>query len=349
MNSRAGGSSVDQSFTSVTGLGSPMTVRSAATLVMRWGSRVGMATPPGSLCSTGPPGCVHPLQGDICPWRNAALGDFVVDTAIEGADGHYRARLSRDWEIWGPNGGYVAAIGLRAAGAATGLRRPATFAGHFLGVAEFDLVDVRVTTVRATKRAESLRVSIMQKGRPIFEAILWVIGDVDGLEHDVATMPPVPLPSQLKSMEELVPPQALQQRFRFWENLECRPIAWVPWEQRTPGAPAWCEWYRFRPRATCDDPFADAARSLLLIDTMGWPAACRAHRRDNGYVAPSLDVNAQFHHLAPECEWLLVDAVAPVAAHGLIGGQARVWSVDGKLLASGGGQLLCRPAPAPQR
>jgi acyl-CoA thioesterase II len=278
-------------------------------------------------------------------WRNAGMSDFVADTAVEGADGHYRAQLSRDWEIWGPNGGYVAAIALRAAGAATALRRPASFAGHFLGVADFAAVDLEVTTLRAAKRAVSLRVSMTQEGRPIFEAIVWVVGEVNGLEHDVTDMPPVPLPSQLKSMEDLVPPEDLQQRYRFWNNFESRPIDFVPWSQREPGAPQWREWYRFRPRATCDDPFADAARSLLLIDTMGWPAACRAYPHNNGYLAPSLDVTAQFHRLAPGSDWLLVDAVAPVAAHGLIGGQARVWSVDGHLLASGGGQLLCRPAP----
>jgi acyl-CoA thioesterase II len=276
------------------------------------------------------------------------MGDFVADTAVEGGDGRYQARLSRDWEIWGPNGGYVAAIALRAAGAATTLQRPATFAGHFLNVAELDVVDLQVTTLRAAKRAESLRVAMTQKGRPIFEAIVWVVGEVDGLAHDVAVMPSVPLPSQLKPIEELITQQDLQQRYRFWENFDARPINFVPWTERQPGAPAWCEWYRFRPRATAADPFVDAARSLLLIDTMGWPAASRAYPRDSGYIAPSLDVNAQFHRLAPDCEWLLVDAVAPVAANGLIGGQGRVWSIDGKLLASGGGQLLCRPAPPPQ-
>ena len=41
------------------------------------------------------------------------MGDLAIDTAVEGSDGRYRARLSRDWEIWGPNGGYLAAIALR--------------------------------------------------------------------------------------------------------------------------------------------------------------------------------------------------------------------------------------------
>lgn len=276
---------------------------------------------------------------------NAGMGDFVADSAVEGSDGRYRATLSRDWEIWGPNGGYVAAIALRAAGAATELPRPASFAGHFLGVADFDVVDLQVTTLRATKRAASLRVSMTQRDRPIFEAMVWAIGDAAGLEHDVATMPAVPPPSALKSMEELVPAADLQQRHRFWQNLESRPTAWVPWAERTPGAPVWRDWYRFRPRATCDDAFADAARSLLLIDTMGWPAACQAHPRDAGWVAPSLDVVVQFHRLDPSCEWLLVDAVAPVATDGLVAGQARVWSAGGRLLASGGGQMLCRPVP----
>jgi len=275
------------------------------------------------------------------------MGNFVADTAVEGADGHYRARLSRDWEIWGPNGGYVAAIALRAAGAATALPRPASFAGHFLSVADFDAVDLRVTPLRTAKRAASLRVSMTQRGRAIFEAVVWATADGEGLQHDSTALPPVPLPPQLKPMEELMTPEELQQRYRFWHNFEVRPIDYVPWTKRLPGAPIWREWYRFRPSASYDDPFADAARLLLLVDTMGWPAACRAHPPNNGYVAPSLDVNVQFHRQAPDREWLLADASAPVAAHGLIGTQARVWSDDGRLLASGGSQLLCRPAPPP--
>ena len=44
------------------------------------------------------------------------VGDFEVDTRLEGGDGRYRALVSKDWEIWGPNGGYMAALALRAAG-----------------------------------------------------------------------------------------------------------------------------------------------------------------------------------------------------------------------------------------
>ena len=146
-------------------------------------------------------------------------------------------------------------------------------------------------------------------------------------------------------IEELVPPEERKASYAFWQNLETRPINWVHWRDRKPGAPTWREWYRFRPRASFEDPFVDAARSLLLIDTMGWPAACQAYPMDTPYVAPSIYVTVRFHRAAPLSEWLLCDAAAPVAAHGLIGGQACIWSEDGRLLASGGGQLLCRPRP----
>jgi acyl-CoA thioesterase-2 len=286
------------------------------------------------------------LPGGGGSWRNAAVGDFAIDTAIEGDHGRYAARLSRDWEIWGPNGGYIAAIALRAAGAATNLRRPATFTCHYLSVAEFDVVDLTVATLRAAKRAASLRVSMTQGGRAILEALVWVVDEgLRGLEHDDVRMPDVPPPQRLRPTDELIPAAERGKRHAFWNNLETRPIAWVPWDERTPTRPVWTEWYRFRPRATFDDPFLDAARSVLLIDTMSWPAACMPHVPNSGYVAPSLDVNVQFHRLAAGAEWLFCEATAPVAEQGLIGGQTRVWSPDGQLLASGCGQLFCRPSP----
>ena len=84
------------------------------------------------------------------------MGDLAADTAIEGSDGRYHAHLSRDWEIWGPNGGYLAVITC-AAGAQTSLRRPATFSCHYLGVADFDAVDLDVRTIRGSRRAPPSR------------------------------------------------------------------------------------------------------------------------------------------------------------------------------------------------
>jgi len=274
------------------------------------------------------------------------MADFATDTAVAGGGGRFRARLSPDWEVWGPNGGYLAALALRAAGAATELPRPAGISCHFLSVARFEAVDLCVTPLHAGKRAASLRVSMQQAERPILEALVWVVGRVDGLRHDLDDMPEVPPPERLPSIEDLLPPEE-RAPYRFWDNIERRPIDWVHPRAWQPGLPpTFRSWFRFRPRAIFDDPFLDAARALLLIDTLLWPAAWQRHGDGSGFIAPNLDVTARFHHL-PATPWLLAAASAPVAAEGLIGGEARVWSSDGRLVASGGGQLLCRPVPSP--
>ena len=52
------------------------------------------------------------------------------------------------------------------------------------------------------------------------------------------------------------------------------------------------------------------------------------------------------HDAAPESEWLLARVESPKAAAGLMGTTGRVYSPDGRLLASGGAQLFCVPEPA---
>jgi acyl-CoA thioesterase-2 len=133
-------------------------------------------------------------------------------------------------------------------------------------------------------------------------------------------------------------------RHPFWDNFEERPLDWIEsWEEREPADPVFRTWVSFRPRPTFDDPFVDAARSLLLLDTMGWPAAIRAHAEPVDVIAPNIDLAAQFHRLEPASEYLYVEATSPVGDDGLIGTSTRVWSESGRLLASGSQQLLCRP------
>jgi acyl-CoA thioesterase II len=273
------------------------------------------------------------------------VGDFELDTRLEAVEpeaGRFRARLSRDWEIWGPNGGYVAAIALRAAGRGCRIQRPASLSGHFLSVAAFEPVDVEVVPLRLGRRSESVRVSLRQDGKPVFEALVRTAADGPGLAHVHGRPPDAPPPESLPDPASLRVDEG--PRYVFWNNLEARVVH--PERFREPDrarVPIWREWYRFTPRATFDDPFLDAGRMLLLIDTLSWPAACQPHPRDSGFQAPNLDVTAWFHALAPECEWLLADHVSPVAGGGLMGTTGRIWSRDGRLLASGGAQLFCVP------
>ena len=274
------------------------------------------------------------------------MGALDVDTAVVGGDGRFVGEVTRDWEIWGPNGGFLAALALRSAGAHTDLRRPASFSCHFLGVADFDAVDLSVRTLRRTKRAESIVVAMSQLGAPILEAMVWVVGDVDGLEHDAWDMPVVPAPRACPTAAERMAAAGLADgpSFAFWDNLEYRPCDWIDdWDNRPSGDFHENTWYRFRPTATFADPFVDAGRSLLLLDTVLWPVAMRGHPENTTMYAPSVDVQVRFHALVPEDEFLLTDAHSPMARDGLVSGVGSVWGESGTLLATGGQQMLCRP------
>jgi acyl-CoA thioesterase II len=275
------------------------------------------------------------------------MGDLGTDTAVAGGDGRYTARMSRDWEIWGPNGGYVASIALRAAGAHSRFDRPASFVGHFLGVADFDHdVDLEVTTLREAKRAESIRVSMTQHGNPIFDAMVWAVGDVSGVEHDVLEMPDVPDPEGLQTVRERMAAVGVTEpMFRFWNNFDERPTSWLDdWENRKPAPPVAEGWYRYVPRSTFeDDPWLDACRTVILLDTMGWPAVCRFHTHPE-FIAPSIDLSIGFHRQVPDEPWLFVQANSPSASGGIVGCESRLWARGGTLLAVGASQLLCRPS-----
>src|SRR5512134_3721814 len=116
------------------------------------------------------------------------MADFVEDTRIEGVpeeEGRFRATLSPKWAVWGPNGGYVAAIALRAAMSASRLPRPASFHCHFLAVGEFAPVALRVASLGGGKRAESLRVEVTQQDRMLLTATVWMVDDgMRGFEHE---------------------------------------------------------------------------------------------------------------------------------------------------------------------
>ncbi len=279
------------------------------------------------------------------------MGDLGVDTAVRaapgGEPGRFQATLNRDWEIWGPMGGYVAAVALRAAGEVASFSRPASFACHYLGVASFDEpVDLEVTTLRSAHTAEALRVSITQDARPILDALVWTVADgIAGLEHDLAEAPDVPGPDGLLSVQERLGPDAPPPPFPFWNNFDGRPTNWrEQWPPEGPLDPVYRNWLRFRPTATFADPWVDAGRALVVVDVQSWPAASSHHAwRQLPMIAPSLDLYVAFHRPAHDAEWVLADGHAPIAGAGLIGWTGRMWSADRQLLASGGGQLLCRP------
>jgi acyl-CoA thioesterase len=276
------------------------------------------------------------------------MGDLAVDAALTDlGNGSFSCALSREWEVWGPNGGYMAALALEAARGSSRRARPANATVHFLSSASFDEpVTVTPTVQRATRVATSVRVSIVQGERPVLESMIWAVDDqLPGLRHD-GPLPPVvagawsdhPTTDDRWASAGVVRPST----YRFWSNFEQRPPVWVDdWDGRDGLDPVYLDWIRFV--AVSDvGPWAEAARQLLLVDLGAWPATTRMHVQSD-YIAPSIDVSCEFHHLGTNSGWYLLRGESPVAGDGLVASHQEVWDDEGRLVASGISHLLCRP------
>ena len=159
-------------------------------------------------------------------------------------------------------GGYVAAVALRAAGAATSQPEP--------GRVQLPLP--RRRPLRAGRhrgdrgeggRAAPARTACRSPRTASRSSRRWC-GAPPTTRASSTTRPPppdVPGPDELKSIQELVPDDA-PPPFPFWRNFDAKPIHFEqPWPPEGPRPATWQEWLRFLPTATFDDPWADAARS----------------------------------------------------------------------------------------
>lgn len=276
------------------------------------------------------------------------MGDLQVATTVERVGpSSFTAVLSPDWEIWGPAGGYLASVALRAAGRQMERARPAAISVHFLGAGSSGPVEIEVDTNRVTKVATSAAVRVSQDGRVLMVASVWgVDADLDGLEHHTEKAPThLAGPHGLPTIGELMAGVREPAPHPFWGNLDHRPIDWVvDWEARTPGEAEKYSWYRFVPTEVFDDPWVDATRLLILVDLDSWPAAVLAHTGELDHYAPTIELAVRFMSPIADQPWLLSRACAPVASGGLIAATGEIWSEDRRLVALGGSTLLCRPA-----
>ncbi|MCG8590308.1 MAG: thioesterase family protein [Proteobacteria bacterium] len=269
------------------------------------------------------------------------MADFVQDTAVEGGaePGRYRAELSPDWAVWGPNGGYLAAIALRAALQESRFARPASFQAHFLAIGEFGPVELRVVSQGGGRRAESLRVELLQGERALLCATVWMVADgLEGFQHDVARAPDVPGPDGLRGYQELA--DNYGDWYPIWRSIEGRPTRW----DDGPGEPVWHTWLRLND-TPIRDVESDAIRQLFWLDFPGWNATIAAHAWPFRHLTPNLDLTVQFQRFDPDCDWLLAHGEVPLATSGLVACVSRLWTPDGRLLATGTSKHVCRSNP----
>lgn len=275
------------------------------------------------------------------------MAGFLEATAIRNDGACDQALIDPEWFIWGPFGGYLAALAMRAMAARSAHRKPATFSCQYLNVGKAGAARVEVEVLKRGRSAECLHASIRQDGRALLEAQAWIIADrLPGIEHDDAPVPAASAPDDLADWHGF----GDESKSPIWQHVQRRPLPEFRAAPHATGLPRWACWLRLKDSLPADDPALQAARAILWMDLAPWNAALNAHGWPTTHLAPTLDLTVQFQPdlyaaQANTADWMLVETASPQARAGLFGANTRLSSGSGRLLAIGAAQGLCVPNP----
>jgi acyl-CoA thioesterase len=259
---------------------------------------------------------------------------FERDTAVTAlGEGRYGARIDRGWWIIaGPNGGYVAAIVLRAVVAAVGdaTRRPRSATFHYLRPPDEGPVEVEVTVERSGRNVTNASARMTQGGRTTVLALVSLGTDRQApvsFDED-AELPvgpdgrTVPLWSTLP-VADVDPDREIPMRANYdmrWA-LGDRPF------RPTERARARCGgWLRL-----LDPTVVDEVVLLAMADAWLPPIFSRLAEM---VAVPTVDLTVHFRgRPAEERGWTFVDFASPVARDGYLVEHGTIRDETGRLLA----------------
>jgi acyl-CoA thioesterase len=250
---------------------------------------------------------------------------FDNDTAVTPvAENVFRGEISPNWSVQrGPNGGYLAAVILRALRMAAGEDiDPRSLTLHYLAPPEIGPCEIAVTIERAGRTMSMLSARLTQGGRLCVLALAAFARPRAGLEIVAARMPEAPTPEDATPIPPGMGPP-------FWKNYEVR-IAFggLPFSgsdgMRSGG------WLRLGEPRPADGLF------LAALTDAWFP---QVYTRLTAPVpVPTIDLTIHFRaHLplagARPDDWYLLVVETRQATEGFFEEDTEVWSCDGHLLA----------------
>ncbi len=264
------------------------------------------------------------------------MADFERDTRVVMTEAGLQATLSPDWQVAGPQGGYVAAIALRAMAALVqpGFV-PVALTAQYLTAASAGPAEVEARLLRQGRRAAFTTATVRQGGtRNELGASASFFHPVDGPVHLALAAPALPPPQACVSMNPAPPGQ----RFPFHQNYDLR----IPEGRFTqPGSEGdFMFWARYREQSWQGDLVVQAASLIPLLDLAVFPAAFMTIPNFPGAV--TLDLTAHWHSHPTSQDWLLLRGRCQHASNGILNGWAEAWTPDGRLLATAAQQAVLR-------
>jgi acyl-CoA thioesterase len=256
---------------------------------------------------------------------------FDRDTAVRGVDpsvagpGVHEGCIDRGWwVVRGPNGGYVAALLLRALAAEVPAERaPRSLTVHYTAPPAEGPVRIDTRVERVGRSLTTVSGRMIQGDRLLALALGAFSIARKGAGFDHARMPKAPPPESCPSFPSGIP---MHERYEY---------RWAVGSPPGSGdSEALCGgWIRLaEPRC------ADAA--LVAAYTDAWPPACFSWAPDRETIGPVPTVDLTIHfrtelplaHARPD-DWCLAVFRSRLAAGGFVEEDGEVWSREGVLLA----------------
>jgi acyl-CoA thioesterase len=250
---------------------------------------------------------------------------FRRDTHVEPlAEGEYAARIDPGWWIsQGPNGGYLAAIVLRALthAVADPERAPRSLTVHYTSPPARGEARISARVERRGRTLSSVSARLSQGPKLRALALAAFALPRAGPELRRAFMPEVPPPEDCPAIERRVP---------IHDHLEVRwAIGPLPFSGAGAGEALCGGWIRTRD-ATPVDPV------LLAAYADGFPPAIFGALAPGSLAGgvPTIDLSVHFRAAArPGDEWILGVFRSRLAHEGFVEEDGELWSRDGTLLA----------------
>jgi len=271
------------------------------------------------------------------------LHPFDADTALEDlGGGRFAVDVSERWWVEkGPNGGYVAALILRAIQAAVGPERaPRSLTVQFPRSPEAGAAEIAVTVEREGGSTTFVSARMEQAGELQATALAVLGKDWDAGGYEELTMPDAGEPGELFAPD----PERVPGMPTMFQNYRIRPA--VGDDAFSGGAPYSGAWFRTREPRLLDAPLAAA-----ILDAW-FPAPFV--RLDRPVPAPTIDYTVHFRSPLPTPSASAEDPYLAVfksglARHGFFEEDGELWSADGVLLAQSRqlALLLDRPKSSP--
>jgi acyl-CoA thioesterase len=234
----------------------------------------------------------------------------------------------------GPNGGYLAALLLRAAIEATGGQTPRALHVHFLSALPVGPATVETNVLRAGRSVTTVDLKLIAGERAIV-ARASLGPSREGVEFRDVRPPAAPPPEDLTTEswpedDEFSCHHRYDMRFaeggaHQFDHDRAEAIGWLRTVDRAP---------------------VDHIVLAALADS--WPPPI-ARRRSSGFGAPTMELTIHFRDplLEPVDDFVLLRSRTRVASDGFADLDTDVWSRDGRLLATARqlGLLVPRPRP----